>query len=50
MDAFIEALEKTGAFRNVIARNEVLMDNDLIAATLEATYLRAVAPAAETVQ
>ena len=38
VDQFIEALEKTGAFRDVIARNEVLMDNDIIVATLEATY------------
>lgn len=35
---FIEALEKTGTFRNVIPRNEVLMDNDIFQATLEATY------------
>lgn len=38
LDTFIEALEKTGAFRDVIARNETLMENDIIAATLEATY------------
>ena len=50
VDEFIEALEKTGAFRNVIARNEVLMDNDLITATIEATYLRAIAAPKEAVQ
>jgi Tfp pilus assembly protein PilN len=38
VDRFIEALEKTGAFRDVTPRNEVLMDNDIIDATLEATY------------
>jgi Tfp pilus assembly protein PilN len=39
LDKFIEALEKTGAFRDVIARNEVLMENDIYSATLEATYI-----------
>jgi Tfp pilus assembly protein PilN len=39
IDQFIEALEKTGAFRDVIARNEVLMENDNYNATLEATYV-----------
>ncbi len=39
IDQFIEALEKTGAFRDVIARTETLMENDIIEATLEATYL-----------
>ena len=39
VDKFIEALEKTGAFRDVIARNEVLMENDIYSATLEATYM-----------
>lgn len=43
VDEFIEALEKTGAFRDVFARNEVVMDSDLIEATLEATYLGAIA-------
>jgi len=38
LDKFIEALEKTGAFRDVVARNETVMENDIIAATLEATY------------
>ena len=39
LDAFIEALEKTGAFRDVTPRNEVLMENDLYNATIEATYM-----------
>ena len=38
VDQFIEALEKTGAFLDVIARTKVVMENDIIAATLEATY------------
>jgi Tfp pilus assembly protein PilN len=38
INQFIEALEKTGAFRNVIPRTEVLMENDTFQATLEATY------------
>ena len=38
VDRFIEALEKTGAFRDVTPRNEALMENDIIDATLEATY------------
>ena len=50
VNQFIDALEKTGAFRDVIARNQVLMDNDLITATIEATYLRAGAPKAEAAQ
>ena len=41
---FIEALEKTGAFRNVIPRNETLMENDLFEAQLEATYVPARPP------
>lgn len=43
--AFIEALEKTGAFRNVTPRTENVMENDIIAATLEATYTPAQAEA-----
>ena len=46
VNEFIDALEKTGAFRNVDARNQTLMDNDLITATIEATYLPAGAKAA----
>ena len=38
LDKFIEALEKTGAFRDVIANTETLRDNDIYVATLEATY------------
>ena len=38
LDKFIEALEKTGAFRDVAPRSETVMENDIIAATLEATY------------
>jgi Tfp pilus assembly protein PilN len=38
LDQFIEGLEKTGAFRDVSPRSEVRMDNDIIMATLEATY------------
>jgi Tfp pilus assembly protein PilN len=45
INQFIEALEKTGAFRNVIPRNETLMENDLFQATLEATYVPAAPPA-----
>lgn len=41
---FIDALEKTGAFRNVIPRNEVLMENDIFQAQLEATYVSAPPP------
>lgn len=50
VDRFIEALETTGAFRDVIPRNSVLMDTDLINATIEATYLKAVAAPAEAAQ
>jgi hypothetical protein len=45
IDAFIEALETTGAFRNVTPRTEVAMEDDIFQATLEATYAPAVAPA-----
>jgi Tfp pilus assembly protein PilN len=44
INQFIEALEKTGAFRNVIPRNETLMENDIFQATLEATYVPAPPP------
>ncbi len=50
IDQFIEALEKTGAFRDVTPRNETVMENDLINATIEATYLRAAVPRAEAGQ
>jgi Tfp pilus assembly protein PilN len=38
LDTFIEALEKTGTFRDVTPRNEVLMENNIYNATIEATY------------
>ena len=38
LDKFIEALEKTGAFRDVRPGNETVMEDDIIKATLEATY------------
>jgi hypothetical protein len=38
LSAFIEALEATGRFRNVLATDEVGMEGDLIGATLQATY------------
>ena len=50
VDQFIEALEKTGAFRNVFARSETVMENNMIEASLDATYLGAVASPAETGQ
>lgn len=48
IDLFIEALEKTGAFRNVTPRTEVLMEDDIFQATLEATYAPAARPAGKT--
>lgn len=39
IDRFIEALEKTGAFRDVIPRSEDRMENEIIEAKLEATYV-----------
>ena len=47
VEQFIEALETTGAFKDVTPRNSVLMDNDLINATIEATYLPVAAKPAE---
>ena len=38
LDAFIEALETTGAFRDVIAVDEVATEDDTIAANIQATY------------
>jgi hypothetical protein len=38
LDEFIEGLEMTGAFRDVLAINEVTMENDLIEAIIRATY------------
>jgi Tfp pilus assembly protein PilN len=48
IDLFIEALEKTGAFRNVTPRTEVLMENEIFQATLEATYAPSSKPAEKT--
>ena len=39
LDKFIEAMEKTGAFHDVTPRNEVLMENDIYNASIEAAYL-----------
>jgi Tfp pilus assembly protein PilN len=39
IDEFIEALEKTGAFRDIVPRNETRMEDDTFMATLEATYV-----------
>jgi hypothetical protein len=39
LDQFIEALEETGAFRDVIATDETTMEGGLIEATMQATYL-----------
>ena len=39
IDQFIEALGKTGAFRDVIPLSEVVMENDVINARIEATYM-----------
>jgi hypothetical protein len=38
LDEFILGLEETGAFHDVLATNEVTMENDVIAATIEARY------------
>lgn len=48
IDQFIEALEKTGAFQNVIPRSETVMENDTIQAQLEATYAPASPPTEKT--
>ena len=39
LDAFIEALEKTGAFRNVLSIQEQTGDDGLIQAIVEGTYV-----------
>ena len=39
LDRFIEAMEKTGTFRDVTPRNEVLMENEIYNATIEAAYM-----------
>lgn len=38
LDAFIEALESTGGFRDVLPRTEETMEDDTIQAVIEATY------------
>lgn len=38
LEAFIEGLEMTGAFRNVLATDEVTMEDDSIVAVIQATY------------
>lgn len=38
LDEFVEGLEMTGAFRDVLPTSEVTMDNDLIEAAIEAHY------------
>jgi Tfp pilus assembly protein PilN len=45
VDAFIENLEKRGAFSGVLSREEFLNEDGLIQASLEGRY-RAAAPAA----
>ena len=46
LDQFIEALEATGAFRNVIATSETQMDGGFIDASIQGTYT----PAARKVE
>ena len=43
-DAFIESLEKTGSFRDVITPAEQIDNDGLLDATIKATYLRPEAP------
>ena len=44
LDAFIEALEKTGAFRNVTPLEEQTTDQGLLEAVVEGTYITAGTP------
>jgi Tfp pilus assembly protein PilN len=44
LDAFIEALEKTGAFRNVTPLQEQTTDQGLLEAVVEGTYITEGAP------
>jgi hypothetical protein len=46
LDAFIVGLEMTGAFHDVLATSEFAMDDDVIAAVIEARYTQAIAAAA----
>jgi hypothetical protein len=45
LDEFIVGLEKTGAFHDVLATNEMTMDNDIIAAVIEARYAQPISRA-----
>jgi Tfp pilus assembly protein PilN len=47
---FIESLEKTGAFHDVLPKTEVTMENDVIEADIEARYTQATAAAAATAE
>jgi hypothetical protein len=44
LDAFIEALEKTGAFRNVTPLQEQTNDQGLLEAVVEGAYVTQGAP------
>ena len=44
VDQFIEALEKTGSFRDVITPQEVTNDKGLLVALVRATYIRPESP------
>jgi hypothetical protein len=46
LDAFVEALEARGAFRNVLAVQEQTNEDNLIEAVIEGTYTQAVGEAA----
>ena len=46
LGAFIDGLEKTGAFHDVLPRSEVTMENDVIEADIEAQFTQAAPPAA----
>jgi Tfp pilus assembly protein PilN len=48
LDTFIVGLEKTGAFHDVLATNEVAMDDDVIAALIEARYTQPLVRAGAT--
>ena len=45
---FIEGLEKTGAFHDVLPKSEVTMENDVIEADIDARYTQAPAAVVET--
>ena len=44
VDAFIESLEKTGSFRDVITPAEQIDNDGLLGATIKATYVRPEGP------